>query len=89
MPETIPMHYAIARALCRLMPVPNKDAVDWLEIADAFVTSVAEVCIVPREDYDRLVTSRRDALQRVRELEEIIADNDDRILPRRDRSGGA
>jgi hypothetical protein len=88
MPETIPMHYAIARALCRLMPVPNKDAVDWLEIADEFVTSVADVCIVPREDYDRLVTSRRDALARVRELEETIAENDGRVLPSNSRAGG-
>jgi len=65
----MPMHYAIARALCRVTPESPKKDVDWLLVADNFVTAVAgEVLLVPPEEYDRTRTSLRDATVKIREL---------------------
>jgi hypothetical protein len=70
----LPLHFAVATTLCRVTPtgIPKQE-VDWLDVADDFVTSVAgAAALVPREDYDRMTTALRDtraelaALQRTK-----------------------
>lgn len=58
-----PVHFAVARALCRTSPLPAELArsTDWLAVADEFILAVSgDVSLVPKEDYDRLKTSLRD-----------------------------
>lgn len=66
----VPLNYAIATALCRVTPTGKpKSEVDWLEVADAFITSVGgDVAIVPKEEYDITKTALRDAEEKLRAL---------------------